>query len=148
MLTNPTNPILLLSLLLAAGAAESLEPAPTPGPGEIRLTIARDPYTSSDQVTLCRVRAVNGGSRTWQGRSLRFEARAIDVTPAVRQRGRFGLELPPHGSLETLIALPGRHDRFEVELLAARSHGDDGAKTPRKRGSKRKKASAASKPPR
>ena len=146
MLTNPTYSILLFSLLLAAGAGESLEPAPTPGPGEIRLTIARDPYTSSDQVTLCRVRAVNGGSRTWQGRSLRFEARAIDVTPAVRQRGRFGLELPPHGTLETLIALPGRHDRFEVELLTAGSR--DGAKTTRMRGSKRKKASAASKPPR
>ena len=144
---NPTNSILLLSLLFAARAGESVEPAPTPGPGEIRLTIARDPYSSSDQVTLCRVRAVNEGSRTWQGKSLRFEARAIDVTPAVRQRGRFGLELPPHGALETLIALPGRHDRFEVDLLTDGSHGV-GAKTPRMRGSKRKKAAAASKPPR
>jgi len=133
------TPILLLSLLLGDG--ESLDPVP----GEIRLTIARDPYSSSDQVTLCRVRAVNDGSRTWQGRSLRFEARAVDVTPAIRQRGRFGLDLPPHGSLETLIALPGRHDRFEVELLAA-GKGGGSAKSPRMRGSKRKKAKGASSP--
>ena len=142
--TNPRNPsILLLSFLLVSG--ESLEPAPTPAPGEIRLTIARDPYSSSDAVTLCRVRAVNDGSRTWPGKSLRFEARATDVTPAVRQSGRFGLELAPHGVLETLIALPGRHDRFEVELLAAGNRG--GAKTPRLRGSKRKKAAGASRRP-
>jgi hypothetical protein len=153
--TSPITPIptliLLLSILLAAGEGFATTQAPTPAPdtGEIRLTIARDPYSSSDQVTLCRVRAVNDGSRTWQGRSLRFEARAVDVTPAVRQRGRFGLELAPHGALETLIALPGRHDRFEVELLSAGSEGG-GEKTPRRRGSKskRKKSSGASKAPR
>ena len=139
----PTTPILFV-LLLAAG--EGLDPSPHTD--EIRLTIARDPYSSSDQVTLCRVRAVNDGSRTWQGRSLRFEARAVDVSPPIRQRGRFGLELPPHGSLETLISLPGRHDRFEVELLAA-GKDDGGAKSPRARGSKskRKKASGASSKP-
>jgi hypothetical protein len=151
-MSMPTNPILLapilriplllLSLLLASGEG----PDPTPHTGEIRLTIARDPYSSSDQVTLCRVRAVNDGSRTWQGRSLRFEARAVDVNPPIRQRGRFGLELPPHGSLETLISLPGRHERFEVELLAAGGDGGS-AKSPRMRGSKRKKASGASKKP-
>ena len=136
-------PFLLISLLLATG--EGLDP--TPYAGEIRLSIARDPYSSSDQVTLCRVRAINDGSRTWQGRSLRFEARAVDVNPAVRQRGRFGLELPPHGSLETLISLPGRHDRFEVELLAA-GKDDGGAKSPRARGGKRKKTTGSSKRPR
>lgn len=136
----PTTPILFV-LLLAAG--EGLDPSPT---GEIRLTIARDPYSSSDQVTLCRVRAVNDGSRTWQGRSLRFEARAVDVHPPIRQRGRFGLELAPHGSLETLISLPGRHDRFEVELLAA-GKDDGGARSPRARGSKRRKAAGGSKKP-
>jgi hypothetical protein len=153
--TSPTKtiptpiPILLLSILLAAGESLAAAAPPTPDTGEIRLTIARDPYSSSDQVTLCRVRAANDGSRTWEGRSLRFEARAVDVTPPVRQRGRFGLELAPHGALETLIALPGRHDRFEVELLSAGSEAG-GEKTPRRRGSKpkRKTSSGASKPPR
>jgi hypothetical protein len=134
----PTTPILFVLLLAAGGGLD-----PTPHAGEIRLTIARDPYSSSDQVTLCRVRAINDGSRTWQGRSLRFEARAVDVHPAIRQRGRFGLELPPHGSLETLISLPGRHDRFEVELLAT-GKDDGGAKSPRARGSKRRKTTAGS----
>jgi hypothetical protein len=145
-LSNPTpfnlTPILLALLL----ASDESSVAPTPGPGEIRLTITRDPYSSSDQVTLCRVRAVNDGSRTWPGRSLRFEARATDVTPAVRQHGRFGLELAPHGELETVVALPGRHDRFEVELLAA-GKNSGGAKSPRARGAKRKKSSGASKKP-
>ena len=36
----------------------------------------------------------------------------------VRERGRFGLELAPYGSLETLISLPGRHDRVEVSPIA------------------------------
>jgi hypothetical protein len=69
---------------------------------------------------------------------LRFEARATDVVPAVRERGRFGLELAPHGSLETLIALPGRHDRFEVELLAVSGSRDETERTTRKRISGRK----------
>ncbi len=95
--------------------------APAPSPGEIRLTIARDPYTSSDHVTLCRVRAVNAGSRSWSGKSLRFEARAVDSGAVVRERGRFGLELAPYGSLETLIALPGtaRSARGRAALGAA-----------------------------
>jgi hypothetical protein len=126
------NPILLLSVLLLSGHA------PAPGPGEIRLTIARDPYTTSDQVTLCRVRATNAGSRTWPGKMLRFEARATDVVPAVRERGRFGLELAPYGWLETLIALPGRHDRFEVELLATSGSRDETERKSRKRTSSRK----------
>ena len=143
---NPISPILLLSLLLLASGEDSASPPESPAPGEIRLTIVRDPYSSSDQVTLCRVRATNDGSRTWQGRSLRFEARAIDVSPAVHQRGRFGLELPPRGSLETVVALPGRHERFEVELLPVRSGAS--ARTPRMRGTKRKKAAAAAAPAR
>ena len=115
--------LLLVSILLATG--EALAPAP----GEIQLTIAQDPYTSSDQVTLCRVRAVNYGSRTWPGSLVRFEARAAGTQPVIRQRGRFGLELPPHGSLETLIALPGRHARLEVELLSAKLSGEAERKT-------------------
>ena len=103
--------ILLLCFLLRGSDAT------TPQPGEIQLSITRDPYTSSDQVTLCRVRAINGGSRRFSGKAIRFEARATDGGEVVRERGRFGLVLEPHGSLETLIALPGRHSRFEVELL-------------------------------
>ncbi|HEY1251306.1 MAG TPA: hypothetical protein VGH97_08955 [Thermoanaerobaculia bacterium] len=141
---NPSNPFLLLSALLLAAEVSPSDPAPSPG--EIRLSIARDPYVSSDQVTLCRVRAVNGGSRTWTGKNLRFEARAIDATPIVRQRGRFGLELTPYGTLETVVALPGRHDRFEVELLDSGS--GNGARTPKMRGAKRKKGKGAAKPSR
>jgi hypothetical protein len=127
------NSIWILAFLLAA--ADS----PQPVPGEIRLTIARDPYTSSDQVTLCRVRAINDGSRTWPGNRLRFEARAVGTVPAVRERGRFGMELRPFGSLETLIALPGRHDRLEVVLLPA-GPGRDAESRPRKRSPRRKKS--------
>lgn len=87
---------------------------------EIRLTISRDPYTSSDQVTLCRVRADNLGGKRWPGKSLAFEARSLGVPPIVRQTGRFGLELAPYGSLETLVALPGRHERFEVVPLSGK----------------------------
>ena len=108
---------LALRLLLVVPA----DPADDPWI-EVHLTIARDPYTSSDRVTLCRVRAVNHGSRSWQGRRLAFEARARSNGVTVRERGRFGLELPPYGSLETLITLPGRHDRVEVSPIAA---GDD-----------------------
>jgi hypothetical protein len=101
---------------------------------EVRLTITRDPYSSSEQVTLCRVRATNNGHRRWPGRTLAFEARARGGGVTVRERGRFGLELPPYGYLETLISLPGRHDFVEVAPIAP---GDDDARErkPRKSGS-------------
>ena len=105
-------PALALSLLFLAG-----DPSDDPWI-EVRLSIARDPYTSSDQVTLCRVRAVNHGGRRWPGRALAFEARARGGGVTVRERGRFGLELAPYGSLETLISLPGRHDILEVSPIA------------------------------
>jgi hypothetical protein len=127
-------PILALSLLFLTADSYSSDDPWT----EVRLSIARDPYTSSDQVTLCRVRAVNHGSRRWPGRSLAFEARARGGGVTVRERGRFGLELAPYGSLETLISLPGRHDVVEVRPLAP---GDDDARErkPRKSGSGSKK---------
>ena len=131
------TPILILSLLLPV--SPSADPAPDPW-SQVRLTIARDPYTSSDQVTLCRVRAVNFGPRSWQGRDLAFEARALGGGSVVRQRGRFGLELAPYGALETLIALPGRHDRFEVVPLSSPRSSSDPDKTPRKRGKRRPRA--------
>lgn len=111
------NPSLLFSLILAA-AASAFPWA------ELSLSIEKDQYTSSDQMTLCRVRVVNHGSRTHPGRSLRFEARALEGGVVVaRERGRFGLSLPPRGSLETLIGFVGRYDRFEVEPV----EGDEGA---------------------
>ena len=122
-------PILALSRLFLTAHTDSTEDPWT----EVRLTIARDPYSSSDEVTLCRVRAVNQGSRRWQGRTLAFEARARSGGVTVRERGRFGLELAPYGSLETLISLPGRHDVVEVSPIA---RGDDDARErkPRKSG--------------
>jgi hypothetical protein len=95
---------------------------------EVRLSITRDPYTSSDQVTLCRVRAVNHGSRRWPGRALAFEARARGGGVTVRERGRFGLELAPYGSLETLISLPGRHDTLEVVPISRADDTRSGSK--------------------
>src|SRR5262245_57174666 len=125
-------PILLLPLVFLAGEPETLE-----NPWlEVRLTISRDPYTSSEHVTLCRVRAVNSGSRRWPGRSLAFEARARGGGVTVRERGRFGLELAPYGSLETLISLPGRHDVVEVTPIAPAD--DDG------RGRKKRSSSSGS----
>lgn len=129
-------PILVLSLLLPVSSSAGAAPDPW---SQVRLTIARDPYTSSDQVTLCRVRAVNYGPSSWQGRDLAFEARALTGGSVVRQRGRFGLELAPYGTLETLVALPGRHDRFEVvPVPSTRSSGDAETK-PRKRSKRRPK---------
>ncbi len=129
---NPILP-LLLSLLLRIGEAAA------PPPAEIRLTISRDPYSSSDQATICRVRADNLGRRTWSGRALRFEARAVDGGATVRQRGRFGLELGPGGSLETLVVLPGRHDRLEVVLLSAAERSAEREQTARRKGASRKR---------
>jgi len=103
---------LALGFLLLAG-----DPSEDPWI-EVHLSITRDPYSSSDHVTLCRVRAVNHGGRRWPGRSLAFEARARGGGVTVRERGRFGLELGPYGSLETLISLPGRHDVLEVSPIA------------------------------
>ena len=125
-------PILLLPLLLLAG-----DPSDDPWI-EVRLTITRDPYSSSDQVTLCRVRATNHGARRWPGRTLAFEARARGGGVTVRERGRFGLELAPYGSLETLVSLPGRHDFVEVTPIAPAD--DDGRnRKPRSSGSGSKK---------
>lgn len=97
---------LLFSLVSPEAAAPSTE---------LAFTIERDHGVSSDHVTLCRVRVVNYGARSWSGRSIVFEARAIrDGVVAATERGRFGLTLAPYSSLETLIGFTGRFDRFEV----------------------------------
>lgn len=109
-------------------------PAPDPWQ-QVRLSIAKDPYVSSEQATICRVRAVNFGGRRWMGRSLRFEARAYASGAVAVERGRFGLVLEPYGTLETVIAFTGRHDRFEVSPIRA---GDGGAsRAPRRKPSRR-----------
>ena len=120
---------LLLRLLAARDPIEGAE--------EIRLTVFRDPYVSSEQVTVCRVRADNLGGRRWAGRDLSFEVRVPGASPAVKARGRFGLTLEPYGSLETLVALPGRRDRFEVVRLPPR--GGDHDSSIRRKGSRSKR---------
>ena len=135
-------PILALLLMVLPEASPS-----DPPPEEIRLTVLRDPYTSSDQVTLCRVRADNLGSRRWSGRAIAFEVRVPGTSPPVRARGRFGLTLEPYGSLETIVALSGRHDRFEVVSVRARSSGDRDSAVRRKHARPRKRSSA-DEPPR
>ena len=109
----------LLFLFLEGPSAE--------GPwADLTLTIEREPGYSSDRVTICRVRVVNHGSRTWPGRDLHFEARAIDGGVVVeRARGRFGLSLPPQGTLETLISFSIPDAR--VEVSPAKSSSDSGA---------------------
>jgi hypothetical protein len=116
-------------------------PEPTSPWGEVTLSIERDSQTSSDHVTLCRVRVTNHGPRSWEGRSIAFEARALSGAAVVaRERGRFGLVLAPYGSLETLIGFTGRFDRFEV--VPARGagqrspRGGAGAPPGRRRGRK------------
>jgi len=114
--------------------------APSAGPpwSELTLSIEKEPGYSSDQVAICRVRVVNHGSRTWPGRSLHFEARAIDGGVVVeRARGRFGLHLAPHGTLETLIAFSAPYARFEVAPAASSPDSDGSRKKSRGKRSKR-----------
>jgi hypothetical protein len=114
----------------------SLVPPPSGVPwNELSLSIERDHSTSSDQATLCRVRVVNHGGRSWPGRSIAFEARALQGgTVVASERGRFGLTLAPYGTLETLIGFNGRYDRFEVVAAGGRTErGSPRADTPRRK---------------
>jgi hypothetical protein len=130
------NPILALALALSL-LPLTADPPASPW-GDIRLTIFRDPYTSSDQVTICRVRADNLGGRSWSGRALAFEARALGGDAHERARGRFGLVLAPYGSLETLIALPGRHDRLEVVPIEPKGSSEEREQKVRRKPSRRR----------
>ncbi|HZI67959.1 MAG TPA: hypothetical protein VFF17_15465 [Thermoanaerobaculia bacterium] len=119
--------VLLLSLV---------SPPSTVPWGELTLSIDRDHSTSSDQATLCRVRVVNHGSRSWPGRSIAFEARALEGgTVVATERGRFGLTLAPYGTLETLIGFQGRYNRFEVVPAGGRTERKSrgGGDAPRRR---------------
>jgi hypothetical protein len=104
-------PFLLLWIALASASSE-------PPWQDLVLTIFRDPGISSDTMTLCRVRVVNNGSVTWPGHRIRFEAEALEGNIVIeRARGRFGLTLGPHETLETIIGFSGRYQRFSVRPL-------------------------------
>lgn len=110
---------------------------------ELAFSIERDHGTSSDHVTLCRVRVVNYGSRSWSGRAIVFEARAIrDGAVAATERGRFGLTLGPYSSLETLIGFTGRFDRFEVSPVGGGPAERRSRGAPRGRGKARRSKGA------
>lgn len=101
---------LLLGIWLAAAA-----PPDALAWQDLALSIEEDRGFSSDHATLCLVRVVNLGRGTWSGHEIAFEARAVrDGRIAARQRGRFGLTLGPHETLETRVAFVGRFDRLEV----------------------------------
>ena len=132
------TPTFFLALALSASAAD------LPWQ-DLALSIEKDRSTSSDTVTLCRVRVVNRGSHTWPGRVVRFEARALEGGVVMAQaRGRFGLSLTPHDSLETLIAFDGLYDRFEVRSLSKDldGAGSKGRRGGRAKGSKKGRRSA------
>jgi len=122
---------MLVVLVLGLGSVAPPPDAAVPA-GEIALSIERDWQTSGDRTTLCRVRATNHGPRSWAGRSIAFEARALSGAMVVaRERGRFGLVLEPYGSLETLIAFEGRFDRFEVvSIRGSRDRSPRDGRTP------------------
>jgi hypothetical protein len=115
----------ILFLLFSLVSPEAATPS-----SELAFTIERDHGGSSDHLTVCRVRVVNYGARSWSGRAIAFEARAIrDGAVAATERGRFGLTLAPYGSLETLIGFAGRFERFEVAPVSGRG----GERRPRAR---------------
>ena len=78
---------------------------------------------------------------------MRFEAHALEAGVVMaRERGRFGLSLAPHDSLETLVAFQGVYDRFEVSSLfkdfdgaGSKSRGGRGAKSSKKKRSSGKR---------
>jgi hypothetical protein len=128
----------LLPLVLALWAAPQELPWQ-----DLSFSIEQDSATSSDSVTLCRVRVVNRGDRSWPGKHIRFEALAVDGGIVMaRERGRFGLSLAPHDTLETMIAFPGRYRRFEIRPLFkedGRSRSKSGGARPRRPKAKGKK---------
>ena len=127
-------PILFLSLVFAASSPDSDLPWQ-----DLALSIEIDRATSSDTTTLCRVRVVNRGAHAWPGRVVRFEAVAVEAGVVMaRERGRFGLSLPPHDTLETLIAFEGLYHRFEVRPLF-KDAGGSGSKGRSGRGKSSKK---------
>jgi hypothetical protein len=130
-------PLFALSLFVFVPAD-----APSEDPWtQVRLTVFRDPYISSEQVTTCRVRADNFGPRSWSGRALAFEV-CVPAERSACARGRFGLTLEPYGHLETVVVVLGRHDRFEVRPLRAHDREEREQSERRRRGRHRKSAAS------
>jgi hypothetical protein len=129
------TPILFLFIRLASVSQPSWE--------ELSLSISQEIGISSDTVTLCRVRVVNHGSRAWPGRQIRFVAEALEGGRIVESaRGRFGLSLAPHETLETLIGFSGSYRQFQVRPAEKGTDRPDarrrGAKGKQKKGKKKR----------
>jgi hypothetical protein len=129
------TPILLLCIRLALVSQPPWE--------ELSLSISQEIGISSDTVTLCRVRVVNHGARAWPGRQIRFVAEALDGGRVVESaRGRFGLSLAPHETLETLIGFSGSYRQFQVRPVEKGTDRSDarrrGAKGKQKKGKKKR----------
>lgn len=134
---------ILLALSLGAGLAS--DPAARL---DLALSIEEDRGFSGDHSTLCLVRVVNRGRSTYAGADIGFEAHAIrEGRIAARQRGRFGLTLGPHETLETKVAFLGRFDRFEVVLSDGGGKKSGGGKKA-KSGQKGKSKTGARRPSR
>jgi len=129
------TPILLLCIRLAFVSQPPWQ--------ELSLSISQEIGVSSDTVTLCRVRVVNHGSRSWPGREIRFVAEALDGGRVVESaRGRFGLSLAPHETLETLIGFSGSYRHFQVRPAEKGTDRSDtrrrGAKGKQKKGKRKR----------
>lgn len=127
--------ILLLCVQLASVSQPPWE--------ELSLSISQEIGISSDTVTLCRVRVVNHGARAWPGRQIRFVAEALEGGQVVESaRGRFGLSLAPHETLETLIGFSGSYRHFQVRPAEKGTDRSDarrrGAKGKQKKGKKKR----------
>jgi hypothetical protein len=111
---------ILLLVFALSGSAEELPWQ------DLLFSIEKDFSTSSDTVTLCRVRVANRGAHTWPGSRLKFEAMALEGGVVMaRERGRFGLSLAPHGTLETVIGFRGLYHRFEVRPVSKDPNGSE-----------------------
>ena len=129
------TPILLLWIRLASVSQPPWE--------ELSLSISQEIGISSDTVTLCRVRVVNHGARAWPGRQIRFVAEALEGGQIVESaRGRFGLSLAPHDTLETLIGFSGSYRHFQVRPAEKGTDRSDarrrGTKGKQKKGKKKR----------
>ena len=129
------SPILLLCIRLAFVSPPPWE--------ELSLSISQEIGISSDTVTLCRVRVVNHGARAWPGRQIRFVAEALEGGRIVESaRGRFGLSLAPHETLETVIGFSGSYRHFQVRPAEKGTERSDarrrGGKGKQKKGKKKR----------
>ncbi|MCA1582093.1 MAG: hypothetical protein LC796_12040 [Acidobacteria bacterium] len=120
--------------------AAALKP---PDWSSLTLRIVEDGAVSSDTATLCLVRVTNAGQGTWDGRAIRFEARALrEGRVAARVQGRFGGTLGPHDTLETAVGFTGRFHRFEVSSSTggarAETRGSGRPKRPRSSAGRKK----------